>query len=437
MGFEKITAAGFNDFLPSLLDQFGINDFEPEISIGETDQDIPTDIISVVNQFIEDFPDRILDDSHVRRILKSTKNSAGVNAFNRVSARLASKSTGISEDHIIEFIKDGSEPAPQEVITALSEAGKVLSAIDFSSSSKLLAYHEAVKSLGRFRREADSLYSIDSGMNFLRAKFYLENFAQTGTVGNIEGAIIDAMVYEEPINFTLVKCPPKITEVRGHKRRLYIPTSIAAEDIPVSELLLGMQSELGRLSVRSTAMFIIPDQNFRLEFPRGSGIVPDHEIDLTVTNLNMYAHNLGLYFSGTGLIVSTMSQIVSGSEYERIKERIVLDTLPNYSPYSELVGKDIPKQKNVYVPQGIFEQAVGYRREAWKKLYEMDDYPREVASYSIAQMLGDLHGISVVYDHIPNNIFITNHRRVRQNYLGKRIDTKDQPRKILFRDEFH
>jgi len=280
---------------------------------------------------------------------------------------------------------------------------------------------------------------IDKITSAASAKKLHERYSSRRFAGDIENAILEAVVFTKPVDVVFTKCA-RMVQYRDSegRNRLGIISHVDDEeresfdgrrsyegDRHLISYLRKLKESLVVCGVEANMVVLIADDDVENMYPDyRRNIVPREDVENVKKECVHYARSLkrAAVVNGADVEVYLITDALSGTEYERIKR---------------IVREDAIRGIHMYSREREFTSAVGSDHERYAKVYI--GYCAEDAKNKVGNRIGVLRGLSVIRDHFGTNrgtvpIFLTREVPLTQSYFAVPLGEKKRKSAVLYCD---
>lgn len=390
--------------------------------------------------------ERSVSADKVEQYTKSIKMFSGLSLYNEMVTSLVSEQLGISIRECREiFLRQRIEP--RGFLQVVSEVSK---SVNFVSGELSLPVRERYlektdRRIRKIRQFVEGKIDLELERNFVLAMFKLEELSTSynENIGDIEKAVIEALVFGNPIDLVFLKCP-RMVQYRdgGGRNRLDVLTttktvtlnSISGErvyvgDTHLRDYFVNFTRVFKSLGIEVVPIILVMESDVENMFPINSVVgksslyesvvVPESDVVEAKSKAKTYTESLATIFveADNSCVVTTVETVTEGTDYNEIKKTIF---------------EDAYKSKFEIVKSKEFEVAVTDDLERYSKVYP--NYIREHAKYKTANKVADMRALGVIVNKLGNPLIITRGPfPVKQAHLAVDGCTREK-RRIIFAD---
>lgn len=394
----------------------------------------------------------------VLQIMRNIVMASGLSLYDEIIANLVSDITSVELETIVGLMNkslDQNDFPEFQGTNFLSNFTCAKDRLNITSAQTVL-YEKLMRGklvrrrLKRFRRYyADvSGYSVDSDQmvsyeeSFVRGMAYLDSISTSPSIGDIEEAVMNAVVFDVPVELVVIKCA-RMAQYRDKdgRNRLDIITSTKPEtresidgtrdypgDKDFIDRIAMISEDLISFGVPVCPVILVADDDVANMYPnRELSVVPYKDVEAAGEKCRKYCSELGKEFSNRrefsrGVQVAMLTNVLSGTEYEGLKESVMkkLICYRRFGPvgdsyFEALIQDDVERYADRYI-----------------------NYEGEVSVHKVAGKVGVMFGLKYVSEVFENPVFLTSFNNTVQDLLALNIDyngkVRSGDRKILYID---
>jgi hypothetical protein len=380
---------------------------------------------------------------YTTRIMRCIVMESGLSLYDELIANMVASNLEVDLETIIGLMnreldqKDYPEFQENEFLSNFSRAADNL---DIRASNTTL-----MKNYRRYRRVADRVkrfeQCIDNSFeedevknlteNFVAAMEYLDTIVTHKSIGDVEKAVIDALIFNIPVDLLVIKCA-RMAQYRDQegRNRLDILTGIdeerrisidGAKTYPSDdEFISGIEDfvdGLRKCNVLVRPVILIADDDVENMYPNPDlAVVPYKDVLCASDKCVQYSRSLDKAFGDidtfcdAGYIVGRLTDVASGTGYSEVKET-AMNHLLRYNRYGP-------------VGDSYYEALVADDVARYASRYE--GYGGEVSKHKIAGKIGGMLGLAEVTNQFENPVFLTEHNNVVEGLMGQKVNRRGQ-----------
>ncbi|MCC7304560.1 hypothetical protein IT418_04080 [bacterium] len=386
-------------------------------------------------------------------ITKSIKTSNGINLYSELIAYVVSGQNNIPVEEVFAVMNGMCKASLEEYPSLVAKATEVLltriknvQCIELRlpiEVKRLKQIDRYCKSYRAYVEREQSEFSYDGFSRYVQAMDIISHITnprgekrdEECYLGNLQSAILEAIVYGLPIHLVKVQCLRLLQDNDSDGRnRIGISTNIGYEEIETRggkirryedttalvRYLHSMVEKFEKLNISIKPVVLLTDDDVSNMYPSGTVIPLSDEVAIKkkahtfAGKLNTYAHMNG--YQEVDIVL--MSEIGAGTEYERVKTLVRVDC--------ERGGiNGLP-----LVAESIYTVAV---EADYKKYGNELGYPVEVSKFKVGNAFGVLFGLYEIGKGIKDNfggnvVLIARDKPYLRNFLAVPVSGQQKER---------
>ncbi len=398
-----------------------------------------------------DNDERFTLDTEAKELFKRVYMTSGLNLFTEITAQVVSETMAIPINTIFEILAKRQE----EPKGFVGEFSQTANSIEFVSgydpiTPRVNKFLDLNRNLNALNASCPNI-DIDMARRYIKSIDFINSISADPdkNIGDINTAIIEALVHKKPIDFVFFKCPRMVQYRENDKNRLDIIThcddverdsregikKYTGDDKMVS-YFRTLFEELDNLGIKAKLtvfvmttdvedMFPVSRAKFHSSIEYEALLVPTEDVLSAKTKSEVYTQELQKRFDGLDVDVLSVESVENLTNFISIKKALFADA------YRSIFN---------FIDNKSFEIAVKQDKARYEEVYP--EYRQEHAKFKVANKTAVEVATHELLNLFDNPVIITRGPiPIKEQLLanGKIIklinkDSKTSPRRIIFAD---